>query len=73
MEIIVALRTLFPDHFAWRKPASPQQAYHFDLLMGTHQVRKAIQSGASACDILAGWDADQQTFQELRANYLLYE
>ena len=73
LEIIVALRRLFPDDFAWREPANAQQAYHFDLLMGTAQVRRAIESGASACDIVAGWNADQQDFEELRTDHLLYE
>jgi uncharacterized protein YbbC (DUF1343 family) len=73
LEIIVCLRTLYPDDFAWSTPARPGERYHFDLLAGTDRVRTAIESGASAADIVGAWSGEQEAFREMRAPYLLYQ
>ena len=73
LEIIVTLRTLYPDDFAWRTPAKSGQSYHFDLLVGTDKVRKAIESSVSTNEIVEGWCDEQRAFGAMRAPYLLYE
>ena len=44
----------------------------FDLLMGQRYIREMIEEGASAADIRAKWQADDEAFLQQRKPYLLY-
>lgn len=44
----------------------------FDGLAGTGAVRKAIQAGQSAAEIVAAWQTDLDAFKATRERYLLY-
>jgi uncharacterized protein YbbC (DUF1343 family) len=44
----------------------------FDQLAGTDSLRKAIESGAVAEEIIAGWQQDAKLFAAKRRYYLLY-
>lgn len=72
LEAIVCMRALYPHEFGWR-PAGGGRACAFDLLMGTDRVRKAIDAGAGAADLLEAWREDQKAFEGMRAPFLLYE
>jgi uncharacterized protein YbbC (DUF1343 family) len=69
-----AVRTLWPDDFAWRT-----QAYEFvdrvpaiDLLCGSPAVREGIDGGASLSELAATWAAAEDAFRAERAAWLLY-
>jgi uncharacterized protein YbbC (DUF1343 family) len=44
----------------------------FDKVNGTDAVRKALQAGKSAAEIVASWRAGEQAFRDKRRRYLLY-
>jgi uncharacterized protein YbbC (DUF1343 family) len=70
--VIVTIRRMYPDHFAWLPPYSAgvePSIQHFDRLIGTTAVRDQIGAGVSSGDIVAGWIHD---FAEQRRPYLLY-
>ncbi len=44
----------------------------FDKVNGTDSVRKAVQAGQSAAEIVKSWAAGEEAFRERRKKYLLY-
>ena len=44
----------------------------FDKVNGTDAVRKALQAGTPASEIVASWTAGEEGFQKARKKYLLY-
>lgn len=72
LHLIAAAKTQHPDHFAWRQPGRQDGRYHFDMLVGTDQVRLGIEAGAAVPEIMASWEPDLARFCELRLGYLLY-
>ena len=74
----VALIAMFhqvdPARFAWRQP--PYEYEHdnmpIDILAGSEKLRGQIESGMSAREIGASWTADEESFKQLRAPFLLY-
>ncbi len=64
LTIISTLRGLYPNYFQFNR--------HFDLLMGTEKVRKAISDGSSIDEIIAYWQDDLSEFSKLRSSYILY-
>jgi uncharacterized protein YbbC (DUF1343 family) len=67
--MIVAARDLYPDNFAWRETKAP---FWIDQLTGSDQVRRAIDGGADADEVVAGWDDELAEFRAVRERYLLY-
>jgi uncharacterized protein YbbC (DUF1343 family) len=47
-------------------------AARFDKLAGTDRVRLAVESGAEAGSVVAGWEAELSDFRARRAGYSLY-
>ena len=46
---------------------------HFDLLMSTDKIRKALSEGVSVDSIMEEWKDSLELFMERRKNYILYE
>jgi uncharacterized protein YbbC (DUF1343 family) len=67
--MIVAARRLYPNDFAWRESKAP---YWIDTLTGSDLVRKGVDGGATADQIVASWQAELKRFRAQRARYLLY-
>lgn len=44
----------------------------FDLLAGTTELRRMLDAGASAGELIAAWQLDAEAFESLRVPYLLY-
>lgn len=44
----------------------------FNLLFGTDEVKKKIETGANAAEISKSWESDLQDYASLRIKYLLY-
>jgi uncharacterized protein YbbC (DUF1343 family) len=72
LHLFVVIRSLWPDDFAWLPASWEGAAPHFDLLIGTDCVRRQLEDGMPASDIVAGWQADLDVFQERQRQYLLY-
>lgn len=65
LEMVAALRALPPAHFEWRP--------HFDLLMGTDAVRRAIEDDIPVEEIVAGWRVEREAFGRTGAKYRMYK
>ena len=68
--ILVAIRRLYPDTFAWREAKAP---FWMDQLTGTTDARTIIDAGGTADEVLAAWELDRLAFVHMRAPYLLKE
>jgi len=64
LSMISTIRDLYPNDFQFNR--------HFDLLIGTDKVRKAISDGSSIDEIVASWENDLLAFSQLRSKYTLY-
>jgi len=73
--VIEELRRADPASFSWRPP--PYEYEHrlmpIDILAGSSVMREALDRGATAETLAAGWRADEAAFRARRAPYLLYE
>jgi uncharacterized protein YbbC (DUF1343 family) len=65
LHLVAALRDLYPDEFTWR-------ASHFDRLVGSDQVRQALERGGRVEQIVQSWSEALIEFDRRRAGYLLY-
>ncbi|MDX1393979.1 MAG: DUF1343 domain-containing protein [Gemmatimonadota bacterium] len=63
--LLLESRRLADDSWEWNEP-------HFDRLAGSDTLRLAIEAGRSLDEITAAWEADLQSFRELREPYILY-
>ncbi|MFA6110920.1 MAG: DUF1343 domain-containing protein [Candidatus Latescibacterota bacterium] len=70
LEVLAALRALWPAEFAWRVPA--EGIYNFDRLAGTDRLRLALDEGKPVNEILAGWTPSLDAFAERRRSFLRY-
>ena len=67
--MIVTARRLYRSRFAWRETTAP---FWIDLLTGSDQVRRAVDAGAGAHEVVAGWRSELSDFRATRDRYLLY-
>lgn len=63
LEIAVALHRLFGADYHLSQQRS---------LLGSRHILEQVLAGDSAAKIAAGWEADEQAWQQLRRKYLLY-
>jgi uncharacterized protein YbbC (DUF1343 family) len=65
---------LYKDQFEWKRDAYEYvfDKNPFDVVSGTDQIRKAIESGEPLDEIESNWYAGLEAFKQLRENYLLY-
>jgi len=74
VHILAAIRELRPDRFQWIG-ASEQSSggrVHIDLLVGTDELRRTIDSGGDIEGLLERWDLDAARFGAERVCFLLY-
>jgi uncharacterized protein YbbC (DUF1343 family) len=69
LEVIVAIRTLYPDDFEW---IENDGRYWIDRLLGTDRPRHAIEEGMSVEDILERERPELERFMRLVVEHLLY-
>lgn len=74
VHILAAIRELRPDRFQW--VGTPEESsvgrLHIDLLAGTDELRRTIDSGGDIDGLLARWDLDAARFDAERVCFLLY-
>ncbi len=73
--ILAAVRAIAPDHFEWRSPPYEYETVKppIDILWGSDILRKAIDRGESADQILSVDGAEIAAFNERVRPYLLYD
>jgi uncharacterized protein YbbC (DUF1343 family) len=71
LALMLAGRRLFPQAFAWR-PLEKDGSYWIDRLSGSEGVRRAVEAGATAGEIVASWRDEIAAFREARRPVLLY-
>lgn len=73
--ILWAIRTLYPESFAWRQPPYEYESIKMpiDILWGGNSIRLQIEGGMSVDEIRGSWQSDVTKFQAVRERYLLYE
>src|SRR5262245_6705757 len=64
--MLVTLRQVYPDGFAWRPDL------WIDKLTGSDYVRTSIDAGKTTDEVVAGWQAELSDFRALRERYLIY-
>lgn len=73
LNVIATICHLYPNNFQWT-PKNPQTGYsHFDRLVGSHNVREAIENGTSIGTLVPDWLVAAAQFKESRKPFLLYE
>jgi uncharacterized protein YbbC (DUF1343 family) len=70
LELLVAIKELWPADFEWRLPASG--IHNFDRLMGTDQVRADIDAGMQVSQLVATWQTDCDRFRSFCEPYRIY-
>lgn len=72
VEMLVALRALYPD-FAWRQDSwDTERPYWIDKLTGSTRLREQVDAGASAREIERAWKDELRAFEHQRKPYLIY-
>ncbi|GAB4563588.1 MAG: DUF1343 domain-containing protein [Anaerolineae bacterium] len=69
IHLIQSIRTLYPDAFSWREQNG---RYAFDRLVGNSRVRRQIERGVPAAEIVQSWRGEIEAFRELRSRFLMY-
>jgi uncharacterized protein YbbC (DUF1343 family) len=70
LALMLAGRRLFPEAFAWR-PLEQDGSYWIDRLSGSEGVRRAVEAGSTAGEIVASWRDEIAAFREARRPALL--
>lgn len=72
VHLLAAIRDQAPDQFAWLEPKGSGR-YFIDLLSGSDGLRKALDRGTPAEEILAAWEETAANWaKNTRTPYLLY-
>ncbi|MET4077945.1 DUF1343 domain-containing protein [Janibacter sp. UYMM211] len=72
VEMLVALRALYPD-FAWRQDSwDTARPYWIDKLTGSTRLREMVTAGSSAREVMAAWRSELADFERRRQPVLLY-
>ncbi|MBN1248962.1 MAG: DUF1343 domain-containing protein [Anaerolineae bacterium] len=78
LHLIACVKALYPADFAWQAPGREGDHPHFDLLVGTDEVRVVLDAGSAAtltADIQAligSWAESHAAFAGVSQPYLLY-
>jgi len=74
VELLAEFRAQNPARFAWREP--PYEYEHekqpIDILFGSDQLRKTIDSAGDVRTLVDSWRADEDAFRRLREKFLFY-
>lgn len=67
LELIDAIRDLYPRTFRWREDL------YIDQLAGTAALREGLEQGLEPIELVRSWEPGLKAFQARREPYLLYE
>lgn len=72
VHVLDAFRRAHPGAFRWRPPDAPGAAFPIDLLYGSDRLRRHLDAGLPAEDLVAAWAPDEAAFRQARRPQLLY-
>ena len=72
LHLLACVRSMYPDHFAWREPWVSGGHYPIDLLSGGTTVREHLDAGKPIPDLVDGWNEALRAFCDRRAQFLMY-
>lgn len=74
LRLLQAIRNFWPDKFEWKKPPYEYEFERMpiDLIMGSHKIRKALESMTPIADIEASWQNDLADFRATSESFFLY-
>jgi uncharacterized protein YbbC (DUF1343 family) len=74
LKVLAAMIALYPAQFRWRSPPYEfeEKKPPIDILLGTNEIREALESGAAPEDFASSWHDELAAFSEARAPFLLY-
>lgn len=74
LQLIQQIYNLCPQRFAWRDPPYEYEAIKLpiDILCGTDEIRKTIETGTPVQTLEASWNAQCRSFEKDRRPFLLY-
>lgn len=64
--IVHTIRDLYPENFKFHET-------YYDKIMGTSQIRKALERGVNVDDIIKSYEEELILFSKTRKSYLLYQ
>ncbi len=72
--ILLAIHELYPQIKLWKSPPYEYEfeKLPFDILSGSHRLRKEIEEGKTLKDIESSWKKDVLEFEKIRKQYLMY-
>jgi uncharacterized protein YbbC (DUF1343 family) len=73
IRLLCALKTIYPNDFQWRPPFKEGRPRFIDLLAGTDALRKDIDAGRPADEIIAEWHSAALPYIEARKASYLYD
>lgn len=71
VHILDAIRQTHPGRLRFTTPRRGER-HRFDLVWGTDRIRRAIEQGEPATEIVDSWRREMEAFLALRQRYLLY-
>lgn len=72
IHLLVQIRRLWPDQFQWHPQDRPEQLRNVDSAWGTDRIRRMIDEGRPADEIIASYRPELDGFAAIRKKYLLY-
>lgn len=69
--LIETILRMYPDKLRWVR-SKEAEGLHIDLLLGTDRVRKALEEGVAADEIVSEWERGIRVFRQARQKALLY-
>lgn len=72
--VMCEMRAQSPERFGWRQPPYEYEyeKLAIDMLAGSDALRVAIERGAGASEIAAGWEEGVGSFEAVRKRFLIY-
>jgi uncharacterized protein YbbC (DUF1343 family) len=72
LHLVATAKALYPEHFDYREGPENGGRLHFDLLMGTAQVREALDDGAAVDTLIESWSDELRAFARIGSAHHLY-
>lgn len=70
--LLAAVHALYPQQLMYRKSRDDGGRPHIDLLIGTADVRKALNDGVDVAELVASWAEELDGFAQASRRYHLY-
>ncbi len=72
IHLLVQIHKLWPQNFQWCPPNQPDILKNVDAAWGTDRIRKMIDEGRPADEIIASYQTDLKNFRRTRETYKMY-